>query len=184
MTNWIDQSCMFASSLSEAQLKSLQGPDALKTLGFVCSNSPNFDNADLPSVFTGNLGLLFNLLNSAPTNADFFNCLSESFLCQWFADRFDSATVVNNSTGGVLSYTVPAAWGTALVFRDMTIMPDDGGNAIQNFTNIQGIFLDSGDNVTIGSAVSELAGGDVVSFNINNDSLAILSVLAIRTDCP
>jgi len=177
----IDIDCEFGNEVDGGTFNAMK-PDAnLIRKAFICSPK-NFNEQSLLTIHNWLFIFLFRFLNRLGCNMDLACQLWDNFLCQKVVDRQFCQTVENNSTGGTVSITLPPQ-GTWKVLRIWLALPDDGGNSIDTANNITFLFQDSGDNQSTGANAGLLAGGDMISVPINNDTLGQLTVWAQRVDC-
>lgn len=176
MSDWIEVDCQILEGQTLAQIKTMLAPyGVIVRDGFVCVPK-NFNDQDLPTVLSALFALNNKLLQSAPSNQNFFNCLRDSFLCNWFAGRH---FIGESSNSGTASVTLPAGgtWMTQVVVAGQENDPEG------YFTN--GVILeDSDDDNRFATGAQTYPGGTTLTAasNASNEEIA-MSVMAIRVDC-
>lgn len=183
MSNWIDVSCLFASGVSEADLKAFLPSTVFMENGFLCPSSGAFTNEELSNVFTGLIGLQAKQLDNAPTNQDFFDCMWESFLCDRINERVYMDSVSSN--GGPLTLTLPAG-GSWCYKIDFMGAADAEFSAVGGFMGQFSPREDNPDNDVsyAGTTSGQAAGGTQFTTTQPADGFATKSIVAWRKDCP
>ena len=182
----IEPACKFGSGISDSEIKVLMQaiPPTFLTNGFVCSNqdSADLDNQQLGGYFTALWAFLYSRIDSLHENQNFFDCIVDNFLCDWFSSRF---AFVNARGTGTLTITAPALGGPW-----QGVLNYSGGGDSPPFTfgtsaasDLPVLFYDQSENVVGGNNIVSLAGGQSVAVPQTAAVVGSVSGILINTGC-